>query len=85
MIKNFDKYLHFGVGLVIGVLFSFINPYLGVLMAAIAGWIKEKYDKMHPEKHTSDGWDAYATVIGGIVGVGIMVGLMHLRIIPLVC
>jgi cyanate permease len=45
----------------------------GALMAALwlcalLAWVKERRDKLDPLHHTWDGWDAFATVIGGLAG-----------------
>lgn len=32
-------------------------------------WGKERWDKAHPTAHTWDGWDAFATVCGGLLGM----------------
>lgn len=38
---------------------------LGRSLAEIVAWAKEDYDRRHPDKHTKDGWDAYAVSVGG--------------------
>lgn len=67
-IKNYDKYLHLAAGLVTTVIIGLLNPILGLAVTALLARWKELYDSKHPEKHTSDGWDAYATLVGAIPG-----------------
>lgn len=67
-IKNYDKYLHLGVGTCITVLVGLLHPILGQIATAIAARWKELYDKDHPDIHTMDGWDAYATLVGVVPG-----------------
>lgn len=72
-VKNFDKYLH----LLIGTLaYLVLQPHFGILVAlaavaVIARW-KEVFDKEHPDKHSYDGWDAYATLVGVVIGQAIL-------------
>lgn len=40
-----DKVLHFGVGFVISLAMSLIDPGLGFLVAIMAGLAKESYDR----------------------------------------
>lgn len=40
-----DKVLHFGVGFVISLVMSLIDPWLGFLAAVMAGLAKEFYDR----------------------------------------
>lgn len=68
MIKYIDKYLHLLVGTAITVIVGQHHPLSGELATIVAARWKEVFDKNNPETHTSDGWDAYATVIGIIPG-----------------
>lgn len=71
-----DKVLHVIVGALAFnalVLASRSLPMPGALrtsallaLVALAAWAKERYDKAHPTAHTADGWDAFATVAGGL-------------------
>lgn len=36
----------------------------GALAPLLLGWAKERYDKTRHERHTYDGWDAFATAAG---------------------
>ena len=69
-----DKIKHFAVGLAISVIvftfawwqgFSILAALsfaaVAVLIAACA---KEIYDSRHPDKHTADWWDIWATLAG---------------------
>jgi hypothetical protein len=76
-----DKKLHLAVGAVIGLIVTVAGIVLGlhyvlasvagVAVAAAIGYAKERYDAAHPESHTADRKDLYATAIGGVVGAGI--------------
>jgi uncharacterized protein YfiM (DUF2279 family) len=78
-----DKLLHFYAGYLVGNVtngaFQLILPktmknrrlvsaLLGVGMSALVGGAKEFYDSRHPENHTVDAKDFWATVGGGMVG-----------------
>ena len=68
-----DKIAHVIVGAVItGVLSVFVGQIGALLICAVAAYAKEDYDEAHPERHTQDGWDAYATVCGGIACMGLV-------------
>ena len=71
-----DKVLHFAAG---ALAFCLLLPLTAVLtvsgslrttaiLVAVAalGWAKEQWDKRHPEENVVDGWDAYATLLGGL-------------------
>jgi hypothetical protein len=64
-----DKVLHFGGGVAMGVVFPSLFP---PVIADAAGFSvavgKEVYDRVHPDKHTSDVWDAVWTILGYGVG-----------------
>jgi hypothetical protein len=71
--KYYDKLLHIGAGFVsfLAVVFMLNHPIkilIGLSFVAFLGYAKERYDALHPDKHTNDGWDAYFTVIGSILG-----------------
>ncbi len=66
-----DKLLHAGAGFLIGVAGSMVHPALGAAAAAAAGYAKEARDRKAKEGHTFDGWDAYATAVGGAVGTAV--------------
>ena len=68
-----DKQAHFLTGYAIAITLGIISPMLGVVIAAIIGWLKEEYDKRRPDKHTADIFDFYFTVFGGITGTVIVV------------
>lgn len=77
-IRNYDKYLHFIVGIcIVTSVTYFSNPVLGVLAVVIPARWKELFDKKRPDKHTVDGWDAYATVAGAPVGLALSDALVH--------
>lgn len=71
-----DKKLHLaagaaaglvGAGAMYAVFPNFVAMWLaGSLLAAVAGWLKEDYDRDHPDKHTYDPADARYTLYGGI-------------------
>ena len=65
-----DKVAHLGVGALIAALAGTIVPPAAALaIVVLVAWEKESYDKGHPEAHTFDGWDAFATLVGGVVWV----------------
>ena len=64
-----DKIAHFASGVVLFAAVQWVSPlwaFFSVICAAVA---KEIYDAFHPDIHTSDWWDAIATVAGGAVGL----------------
>jgi uncharacterized membrane protein len=67
--KHKDKLIHLLGGTAIFILFSFFSITLAMLVVAIMGVGKEYYDGLHPDKHTKDGWDAYATLLGVPLGM----------------
>lgn len=61
--------MHLAAGILITLVVGYFStPLVGAYAAIIAGGLKEYYDRQNPEKHTYDGWDAYATVLGAIPG-----------------
>lgn len=74
-----DKIIHFLVGYVLAVHGAFALMFLkvpligcligGLLIGTIAAVAKEIYDKRHPEKHTADRADAFATIYGSAAGI----------------
>lgn len=67
--KHLDKLLHGLGGLVIQIGIGILtHPALGLLAVVVVAWLKEEYDYTHPEAHTKDGWDAFATATGAAVG-----------------
>ncbi|WP_332675317.1 hypothetical protein [Aromatoleum sp.] len=66
----YDYILHAGVGTAIGYFGSReLNPVAGILLSAAVGVGKEKLDKKYDPK------DAWATVAGGLIGVGLYLAL----------
>ncbi len=64
----FDKQLHFGAGMLIGLAVGVgTNPITGLVFATVAGIVKEVYDK-YSGNGTPELLDAVATVLGGITG-----------------
>lgn len=72
-IKNFDKYLHLLIGTIvyIAVYIPFDPLKALIAVAVIARW-KELFDKKHPDKHSYDGWGAFATLLGAVIGQAIL-------------
>jgi hypothetical protein len=65
-----DKQLHFLSGATIAFTVSlFGGIWLGFVVTAIVGLLKEVYDNYHPDKHTADVWDFIATGLGGLFAV----------------
>jgi hypothetical protein len=53
-----------------------IRLVIALSLVAFVGWLKERYDKAHPEAHDSEGWDAYATTVGALAGANVWVCLV---------
>ena len=70
--KGIDKIYHLVSGFAISLIFGFINPVLGLILAIIAGVGKEVYDK-YIKKSAIDPLDVIATVVGGILGTGLAI------------
>lgn len=64
-----DKQAHFLGGYALAVTFGMVCLPLGLVVALVAAAGKEVYDHYHPESHTADVKDFYATALGGIAGV----------------
>lgn len=62
-----DKMAHMGIGFLVCLLLQPVQPDLAMLACAVAAWAKERFDFLRPGSHTPDGWDAYATVLGGAI------------------
>lgn len=80
-----DKVLHFAVGALICALIAMLSGHwlVGVVTAHAAGWFKERYDLAHPDVHTYDGWDAWATTSGAlafVVAFGLLVHAFHAQV-----
>jgi uncharacterized oligopeptide transporter (OPT) family protein len=84
-----DYAAHFTGGLLIPPVVSFIFFLLVsldvvVILGAWAGWhvaraiayLKEAYDKQHPERHDSDPMDAEMTIAGASMGFALTVFLL---------
>ena len=68
-----DKLLHFSAGLSIAVVIGFVTlPWHGLLVAVIAGALKELHDHFHPLGHTVDLWDFLVTCLGGYAGTAFL-------------
>ena len=75
--KGIDKIYHFIAGFIISLIFGFINPVLGLALAIIAGVGKEIYDKKI-KKSVIDPLDVIATVLGGVLGTGLAIGITNM-------
>jgi hypothetical protein len=65
-----DKALHVIVGALIAMcLAPTLNDLTCIAIVGALGWGKERYDKAHADVHTPDGWDAFATVAGAVLGL----------------
>lgn len=65
-----DKANHILYGLIIFFITALItNIWIGLITATLFGVGKEIYDFFNKDRHTSDIWDAMATIIGGIGGI----------------
>lgn len=63
-----DKLGHFAAGVLIYAAMHFVSLSVGLLAVLVAAVGKEIYDYLHRDKHTPDAWDAFATMLGGVVG-----------------
>jgi len=66
--RHIDKLVHFGVGAFLASALLAIGAPAGLASLAVftlAGY-KELRDRLNPEKHTFDGWDAYWTHAGSV-------------------
>lgn len=65
-----DKVAHFASGVVLFfLLVPFMPSVLSLAVVSVAAFAKEAYDLVHKDRHTPDGWDAAATIAGGLVGL----------------
>lgn len=69
---GYDKKLHVLAGLFIGLAFGLLAPWLGLIMACIAGVVKELWDaarnaENEPDTATVEVGDIMATVAGGVM------------------
>lgn len=61
-----DKQAHFYAGLAMYLALTlFVNPTYAAIIVVAAAWGKEAFDS---RTHAPDTWDAYATMLGGILG-----------------
>ena len=75
--KGIDKIYHLVAGFIISLIFGLINPVLGLALAVIAGVGKEIYDKKI-KKSVIDPLDVIATVLGGVLGTGLAIGITNM-------
>ena len=70
---NLDKFWHYQVGLLVALAVGhFLSKQLAIIVVMGIGLAKELYDSYHPDKHTADGQDFIATVVGGLTGVALL-------------
>lgn len=63
-----DKQMHMLCGFIIAAVLTPFIGFYAVVVVAIIALLKEIYDYLHPESHTTDFWDWVATTLGGLVG-----------------
>lgn len=69
VLLHVDKVQHLLGGIAITVVVGgLLHPLAGQAACLLAAWFKEERDRKHPERHTRDGWDAYATAFGMLPG-----------------
>ena len=69
-----DKVLHFAAGLGIALAGGFfMSPLAGLLLAVMAGAIKELADHLDPIGHSVDFWDFAVTAFGGYAGTAFLI------------
>ena len=64
-----DKVMHFSSGVVLFAVTQWVSIYLAISIVVISAISKELYDYTNKENHTPDVWDAFATILGGLVGL----------------
>lgn len=69
-----DKAVHVIVGVPVGLLAAWLGLW-ALWLGALLAWGKERHDKARPLEHTYDGWDAFATLLGALIGATIAPGL----------
>ncbi len=50
-------------------LWMLLGAVYGAALGTLAALVKEDYDRQHPETHSSEGWDAYATAFGAVMAL----------------
>ena len=69
---NKDKLYHFLAGFIVAVPLLLIwNESIAMAVVVLIAAAKEVYDSKHPAKHTADGSDFIATVVGGLTGLNL--------------
>lgn len=69
MTLTLDKQAHLLAGAAIALAAGYFVPVWAALAVAVgAGVLKEGYDRFHPDRHTVDAADFWATALGGVVG-----------------
>ncbi len=63
-----DKASHIVYGAVTFAVFIHISIASAIFFVVASAIGKEVYDRAHPTTHTSDVWDAVATMAGGLLG-----------------
>lgn len=66
-----DKLIHLLGGAIITLALGYVLPvWVALAAACAAGFLKEVYDRFHPETNTRDLWDFLAAAGGGLVAAG---------------
>lgn len=75
-LTRIDLWKHAAVGFVLTLVVGFaLHAVIGLLAAAAVGWFKEDWWDKGRGKGTKDGWDAFATLLGGVPAVAILSSL----------
>jgi len=69
---NKDKAFHFMGGMGVAISLGIISLGLGLIAGISVAVAKEVYDSKHPEKHTVDGMDFIATMVGVLTAIEIL-------------
>lgn len=64
-----DKVLHIIAGLIIAAVTAWAPWLLSLAAVVLIASAKEFYDLRHPETHTPEIMDLYATLAGGVIGI----------------
>ncbi len=68
-----DKKLHLLAGLALSILAGlFVSPKWGLIVATVIGALKEIVWDWWWKKGTPEWWDFWATVVGGLIGSGLI-------------
>lgn len=72
-LKRIDLWKHVVLGLVLTLVVGYFSHLvIGLLVTATAAWFKEDWWDKGQGKGTKDGWDAFATLLGGVPAAALL-------------